>query len=158
MTARNSGVDLFRFHCRINHDIALLIYAGQATSSIRLQMPWRHGCLAISRQATSSLWLQMPWRHGCHAISRHDDSTNVMTILHYNAVIMGAMSSQITSLVIVYSTVYSDADQRKQQSSASLAFVRGIRRWPANSSHKWPVTRKMFPFDDVIMLTWVLFS
>ena len=43
------------------------------------------------------------------------------------------------------------ADQRKHQSSSSLAFVRGIRRWPVNSPHKGPVTRKMFPFDDVIM-------
>ena len=64
---------------------------------------------------------------------------------------MGAMASQITSLTIVYSTVYSGADQRKHQSSASLAFVRGIHRWPVNSPHKWPVTRKRFPFDDVIM-------
>ena len=47
--------------------------------------------------------------------------------------------------------VCSCADQRKHQSSASLAFVRGILRWPVNSPHKWPVTRKMFPFDDVIM-------
>ena len=57
----------------------------------------------------------------------------------------------ITSLTIVYSTVYSCADQRKHQNSASLAFVRGIHRWPVNSHHKGPVTRKMFPFDDVIM-------
>ena len=64
---------------------------------------------------------------------------------------MGTVASQITSLTIVYSTVYSDADQRKHQSSASLAFVRGIHRGPVNSPHKWPVTRKMFPFDDVIM-------
>ena len=42
-------------------------------------------------------------------------------------------------------------NQRKHQSSASLAFVRGIHRWPVNSLHKGPVTRKMFPFDDVIM-------
>ena len=41
-------------------------------------------------------------------------------------VIMGAIASQITSLTIVYSTIYSDADQRKHESSASLAFVRGI--------------------------------
>ena len=64
---------------------------------------------------------------------------------------MGAIASQITSLTIVFSTVYSDADQRKYQSSASLAFVQGIHRGPVNSPHKWPVTRKMFPFDDVIM-------
>ena len=72
-------------------------------------------------------------------------------ILHYDDVMMTAMASQITSLTIVYSTVYSGADQRKHQSSASLAFVRGIYRPPVNSPHKGPVTRKMFPFDDVIM-------
>ena len=70
---------------------------------------------------------------------------------HYGDVIMGAIASQITSLTIVYSTIYSDADQRKHQSSASLAFVRGIPRGPVNSPHKEPVMRKMFPFDDVIM-------
>ena len=64
---------------------------------------------------------------------------------------MGAMASQITSLAIVYSSVNSGADQRKHQSSASLAFVRGIHRGPVNSLHKGSVTRKMFPFDDVIM-------
>ena len=65
---------------------------------------------------------------------------------------MGTLASQITSLTIVYTTVYSGADQRKHQSSASLAFVRGNHRWPMNSPDKWPVTRKMFPFDDFIML------
>ena len=71
---------------------------------------------------------------------------------HYNDVLMGAIASQITSLTIVYSTVYSDADQRKHQGSASLAFVREIHRGPVNSPHKWPVTRKMIPIDDVIMI------
>ena len=71
----------------------------------------------------------------------------ILYYVHYNDVIIGAISSQITSRTIVYSTVSSDADERKHQSSASLAFVRGIHRWP----HKWPVTQKMFPFDDVIM-------
>ena len=56
---------------------------------------------------------------------------------------MGAMSSQITSLTIVYSTVYSGADQSKHQSSASLAFVWGIHQEPVNSPHKWPVMRKI---------------
>ena len=60
-------------------------------------------------------------------------------------------ASQITSLTIVYSAVNSGGDQRKHQSSASLAFVRGIHRRPVNSPRKGPVTRKMFPFDDVIM-------
>ena len=70
---------------------------------------------------------------------------------HYNDVIMGAIASQITRLTIVFSTVYLDTDQRKHQSSASLAFVRGIHRRPVHSPHKGPLTRKMFPFDDVIM-------
>ena len=63
---------------------------------------------------------------------------------------MGGMASQISGLTIVYSIVHSCADQRKHQSSASLAFVRGIHRWPVNSPHKWPVMRKMFPSDDVM--------
>ena len=75
----------------------------------------------------------------------------MVVLLHYDDVTMGAIASQITSLTIVYSTVYSGADQSKHQSSASLAFVWGIHRGPVNSPHKWPVTRKMFPFDDVIM-------
>ena len=54
-------------------------------------------------------------------------------LYHYNDVIMGAIACQITSLTIVFSTVYLDIDQRKYQSSASLAFVRGIHRRPVNS-------------------------
>ena len=71
--------------------------------------------------------------------------------LHYDDVIMTMLASQITSLTVVYSIVYSDVNQRKHQSSASLAFVREIHRRPVNFPHKWPVTRKMFPFDDVII-------
>ena len=72
--------------------------------------------------------------------------------IHYSDDIMGAMTSQFTSLTIVYSTVYLGADKRKHQSSASLPFVRGIHRWP----HNGPVTQKMFPFDDVTMqLYWL---
>ena len=71
---------------------------------------------------------------------------------HYNNVIMSAMASQITSLTIVYSTVYSGTDQRQRQSSESLAFVRRSQPWPVNSPHKGPVTQKMFSFDDVIMV------
>ena len=66
---------------------------------------------------------------------------------HYRNVIMGTMASQIINLTIVYSTVYSGADHREHQSSVA----RGIHRWPVNSPHKWPVTRKMFLFDGVIM-------
>ena len=81
----------------------------------------------------------------------HNIILPIFTSQHYGDVKMSAMASQITSLTIVCSTVYLGAVQRKHQSSAPLAFVWGIHRWPVNSTHKGPVTRKMFPFDDVIM-------
>ena len=73
---------------------------------------------------------------------------------HYCDVIMTAMASQITSLTIVYSTVHSDADQSKHQSSAWLAFGRGIHRWPVNSPHKGPVTRKI----HLMTSSWTIYS
>ena len=57
---------------------------------------------------------------------------------------MGTMASLITSLMTVYSNVHSGADQRKHQSSASLAFVWGIHRWPVSSPQKGPVRGKCF--------------
>ena len=63
---------------------------------------------------------------------------------------MSAMASEITRVLVVYSNIF-QADQRKHQSPASLAFVREIHRWPVNSPHKWPVTRKILPFDEVVM-------
>ena len=86
------------------------------------------------------------WRHG-------KATSAASTAEHCIDVIMTTMASQITSLTVVYSTVYSDADLRKHQSSASLAFVWGIHRDQWIPPHKGPVTRKMFPFDDVIMKT-----
>ena len=93
------------------------------------------------------------WSRGAWVRRRRDKEDIVLAQLatcHYNGIIMCAVASQITSLTIVYS-VYSDTDQRKHQSSALLAFVWGIHRWPVNSPHKGPVMRKMFPFDDVIL-------
>ena len=112
---------------------------------------WRTFCLGLNVLIT-----QPASRHNSGqtaSIDRGSDGQLDLTrqSLHYNDVIMEAIASQITSLTIVYSIVYSEADQRKHQSSASLAFVWGIHRGPVNSPHKWPVTRKMFPFDDVIM-------
>ena len=69
----------------------------------------------------------------------------VVISTHYNDIIMSTMASQITSLTIVYSTIYSGTDQRKYRSSASLTSVQ------VNSPHKEPIAQKMFPFDDVIM-------
>ena len=78
-----------------------------------------------------------------HAIQRP------LVHFHYSGVIMGTTASQITSLMNVYSN--KSRDQRKNQSSAPLAFVRGIHLSPVYSPHKRLVMRKMFPFDDVIM-------
>ena len=70
---------------------------------------------------------------------------------HHGDVIMTGMASQISGVSIVFSAVCSGTDQRKHHSSASVAFVRGIHRGPVISPRTRPVTRKMFPFDDVIM-------
>ena len=94
--------------------------------------------------------LKWYWQHDLVWIIRH--SQTGFYFYHYSDDIMGAMASKITCLTIVYSTVYSGADQRKHQSSASLAFVWGIHRWPVNFQHKWQVKQKMFPFDDVTMI------
>ena len=82
----------------------------------------------------------------CRVISKLRDYTK-----HYSDVIMSTMASRISGASIVCSTVCSGADQRKHQSSASLACVRGIHRWRLGSLHKGPVLRKMLPFDDVVM-------
>ena len=82
------------------------------------------------------------------------ESSLALLTSHYSDVIMSAMASQITGISMVCSTVCSGTDQRKHQRSASLPYVRGIQQWPMNSPHKWPITRKMFPFDDVIMGYW----
>ena len=73
--------------------------------------------------------------------------------VHYNDVIISVISTQITGVSIVCSTVCSGTDQRKHQSCASLTFMRVIHRWLMDSPHKGPVTRKMFPFDDVTLST-----
>ena len=72
-------------------------------------------------------------------------------------VIMGAMVSQITSLTTVYSTVYSGAENIKAPRHWPLCGP-WIHRGPVNAPYKWPVTRKMFPLDDVIMTTQILSS
>ena len=71
---------------------------------------------------------------------------------HYSDVIMSAVASQMTGVSINCSTVYSGRST-KYQSTASLVSVRGIYRSPVASPHKGPATQKMFPFDDVIMIS-----
>ena len=98
------------------------------------------------------LYLLLSWQ-----VSTEVDSSTPQIIYfvdisqYYSDVIMSGMVSHITSLTIIYSTVYSGADQRNHQSTVSLAFVWGIHRWPVNSPHKGSVTRQMLLFDDVIM-------
>ena len=98
------------------------------------------------------VWRQViTWTNGDLVHWRIYAAPGLNQFLHYSDVIMIVMAFQITGVSIVYSTVCSGEDQRKHQSSASLALVRGIPRWPVNFPHKGPVTRKMFPFHDVIM-------
>ena len=92
----------------------------------------------------------MSWRHHTMSLISSKRCGNRICIIVL-LIIMSEMASQITDVSVVYSTVCWGADQRNHQSSASLAFVRGIHRSPVNSPHKRPVPRKMFPFDDVIM-------
>ena len=98
----------------------------------------------------------------CHEVSmncspwscRHFSPQNYLH--HYSDVIMSAMVCQVIGVSIVCSTVSSRAEQRKHQSPTPLAFVRGIHRWPANSQHKGPLTQKVIPFDDVIIVSFIL--
>ena len=89
------------------------------------------------------------WHFHIHLVNLIE---SVCRFLYYNDDVMGAMASQITSLTIVYSVVYSGENQRKHQSSASLSFVRGIHQWPVNSPHKEPVTWKCF---HLITSSWI---
>ena len=72
--------------------------------------------------------------------------------MHYRDVIVSKMASQITGVQIVCSAVCSFVNKRKHESSASLAFVMEIHRWPVDSLHEGPVMGKVFPFDDVIIV------
>ena len=130
-----------KWRWRTLKDTIYLILSGHDT-----ELSWCH--MAIKTfQITSNRLLQQQL---IPAFS-HTKITSI-SLIHYIDVKVGTMASQITSLTIVYTTVYSSTDQRKHQSSASLAFVQGIHRSPVNSPHKGPVTQKMFQFDDVIMI------
>ena len=115
-----------------------------------------HIYLAKSQSRGIVYWT-LRWRHNDRDGVSNDHIYLVnleaagLCIEYYGDVIMTAMASQITSVSIVSSAVCPGVNQRKHQSSASVAFVRGIHRWPVNSPHKGPVKRKIFPFDDVIM-------
>ena len=111
--------------------------------------------ISAKQGAGASASTPLTWLSGNSTVSAPENIILawIENAVHQNDVIMSNMASQITSFTMVYTTVSSGADQRKHQSSASLAFVWGIHRWPVNSPHERPVTRKMFPFDDVIMVS-----
>ena len=91
---------------------------------IKIRQP--HDCLIFIMRIhiSGNILFILKWDPGVIYPSRRLD----MERLHYDDVTMTTMASHITSLTVVYSTVYSDADQRKHQSSASLAFVWGSHR------------------------------
>ena len=108
------------------------------------------------KSTTHQTWMclfksvKMPW---LTYNSRVHDDMNLFPLpyqYHYDDVRMGAIASQITSLTIVYSTVYSDADKKTSKLRVTGLCV-GNSPGEVTSPHKGPVTRKMFPFDDVIM-------
>ena len=107
-------------------------------SSIRL------GYLTTSCKAPWYLQLPSKFLATEVLVPRAYGAWNWSLLTHYSDVMVTTMASQFNSITVVYSTVYSDADQWKHQNAASLAFMRGIHRWPVNSPHKGPVTRKMF--------------
>ena len=100
-----------------------------------------------------AIWYIIPYFGDCISCGIGQlESMQYDGTVHYSDVTMSVMASRITGVSIVCSAVCSGVAQRKHQSSASLAFVRGIHRWPVDSLHKGPVTWKTFPFDDVIMV------
>ena len=114
-----------------------------------MSISWRHNFLYYStadwhsgQSYNYSKWYGFQQR--CYIVLLQLVSKMIFRSDHYGSIIMGAIASQITSLTIVYSTVYSDADQRKHQSSASLTFVWENHRGPVNSPDKWPETWKFF--------------
>ena len=134
-------------------------FASQKTVTWSFDVAFDVSLNKLLNKYTRGRGIQMSWSsRNCYVTANDNEKYKFWNrcienvVWHYGDVIMNAIASQITSLTIVYSIVYSDADQRKHQSSVSLAFVRGIHRGPVNFPHKWPVTRKMFPFDDVIMM------
>ena len=157
------AVDIWKwivFSSHILYWIRLFIHAGiniDPCQEQRIQAYFK-GIGAIVRLFPSPA--KETWRI-CVRIFHKSNETLVIwntkqSTLHYDDVIMTMLASQITSLTVVYSIVYSGVNQRKHQSSASLAFVQEIHRGPVNFPHKWPVTRKMFPFDDVVMkIMWI---
>ena len=113
--------------------------------------------ISAIRNIILSIWYQQHWWPSlCDDVSLIKPGNIIVIdagkwLIHYNDIIMSTMPSQITSLTIVYSAVYSRCRSKKTSKLRVTAFVRGIYQWPANSLHKWAATRERFSFDEVIM-------
>ena len=143
--------DICLMHCHIiiiNYFTAL---SSQFVGKCQPFNPWKLWLL-LKKQKYNSICVQLDLKQKLSKWAMKLISDVLLIMWHYDDVIISAIASQITGITIVYSTVYPGADQSKHQSSASLAFVWGIHRGPVNSPHKWPVTRKMFLYDDFIMI------
>ena len=133
-----------------NRNFAPLMYINSPRNAANIVCK----CANMGRQRSKHLCYQGAYeKKQCQAGSRMIKSTAgcLCVVNHFSDVKMSTTASQITGVLIVYLTVCLDADQRKYQSSMSLAFVMGSHRWPVNSPPKGPVTPKIYPFDDVIM-------
>ena len=155
---KNSGLQWLRHH--VAHATSCwnltIIYVGPSEPNV-ISIQWGYICVAVSQipcywrdRLFYQQFVQANKRNTKRIFDRGEWIPPTWTY-HYNDIIMSEMASQITGVSIVCSTGGSGADQRKHQSSASLAIVRGIHRWPVNSPQKKPVTRNMISFDDVIM-------
>ena len=141
-----------RLHCLLNHSFGR---RSKKTSKLRVTGLCAGNSPVNSPHKRPVTRKMFPFDYVIMVCCQNDWTTETEYVMyHYADVIMSAMASQITGVSNDCSTVCSGADRRTHQSSASLAFVQGIRRWPVNSPHKGPVTRKMLPFDDVIMYEW----
>ena len=144
------------FHAWLRHSWKLLANPGMPgtfSPPPRVSDSGMHHCACVTH---------VPW---CMPGSLTSGSGNPKIVIHGNSCIIlyisitqsqyhdcrwpGDTRSQVISSISI--DTVSGADQRKHQSSASLAFLLGIHRWPLNSLHKWPVMWKMLPLDDVIM-------
>ena len=166
---RHCNANFLRYMSSLSHNVILILSLSRNkylkfSNTPQYRMCETHLFKELSPKDTILVWCWNIMRRGLRYISKRHNRLQSVSIrvprryfplprigdaLQWRH--MGAIASQITSLTIVYSIVYSDADQRQHQSSASLAFVRGIHWGPVNSPHNCPVTRKIFPFDDVIM-------
>ena len=135
------------------------MYCGWQGRSMRIQMneSIKNVIVLKHRPLKSTVTNCVLWAirvHDCHIIlslCRITVFRSAVEYGHYSDVIMSTMASQITEESIVCAPVCSGAD-KKHQSSVSLSFGRGIYRWPVDSPHNGPETRKIFSFDDIILI------